>query len=544
MQSASRRVGEFLVERKVLSRDALEDLLEREATCGEPLSKLLMAEGLVSEKDLVAAVAHQVGFPFVDFETRAINPQLERLVPPLPKELAQAHLAVPVDFDGDRLVVAMLDPSDSAAVAAIADATGWAVEPAIAVRSELRKVVSAMTGELLHAPAPASDDLEILLPDDIVDGVPVAPSAVVDPRQADPGEELHVNDLLQRVVDLGGSDLHMTTGIHPSVRVHGDIKALTEFPVLNGSEIRRMLYAILTQKQREKFETDLELDTSHSIPGIGRFRVNVFLQRDSMGAVMRTIPYEIVPLRELGLPDSVEQLAHLPRGLVLVTGPTGSGKSTTLASLVDIINVGKACHIMTVEDPIEFLHNHKAAVVNQREVGEDTHSFASALKHVLRQDPDVILVGEMRDLETIHTALTAAETGHLVFATLHTQDAPQSVDRVIDVFPSHQQQQVRVQLASALQGVVTQQLIPKPGGKGRAVACEVMIATPAIRNLIREGKTHQIYSAMQAGGKYGMQTMDQSLADLVKRGEIDLETAKQRCANEDDLRRLLGGGPA
>jgi twitching motility protein PilT len=353
-------------------------------------------------------------------------------------------------------------------------------------------------------------------------------------------EELHINELLQRQLDLGGSDLHLTTGIEPCVRVHGELKPLTEYPTMNGSEIRRMVYAILTSKQREKFEAELELDTSHAIPGAGRFRLNVFQQRDSVGAVMRAIPYEIVPLDQLGLPGSVAQFAELPRGLLLVTGPTGSGKSTTLASLVDIINRTKPVHIMTVEDPIEFLHKHKTAVVNQREVGEDTHSFAKALKHVLRQDPDVILVGEMRDLETIHTALTAAETGHLVFGTLHTQDAPQSIDRMIDVFPSHQQQQVRVQLASALQGVVTQQLVPKSGAKGRAVAAEVLVATPAVRNLIREGKTHQIYSAMQAGGKFGMQTMDQSLAMHVQSGQITFETAIERCANVEDLRRLSG----
>jgi twitching motility protein PilT len=261
-----------------------------------------------------------------------------------------------------------------------------------------------------------------------------------------------------------------------------------------------------------------------------------------MGAVMRTIPWEIVPLQKLGLPEAVATFADMPRGLVLVCGPTGSGKSTTLASLVDIINSTKPCHIMTVEDPIEFLHQHKMAVVNQREVGEDTHTFAKALKHVLRQDPDVILVGEMRDLETISTALTAAETGHLVFATLHTQDAPQSIDRVIDVFPSHQQQQIRVQLAAALQGVVCQQLVPRSGGRGRAVCSEVLVATPAVRNLIREGKTHQIYSSMQAGGRYGMQTMDQSLAGLVRAGEITMDAAVERCASEDDLRRLASGG--
>jgi twitching motility protein PilT len=330
-------------------------------------------------------------------------------------------------------------------------------------------------------------------------------------------------------------------GVHPSVRIHGDIQPLPEFPVMNGSEIRRMLYAILTQKQRERFEEELELDTSHSVPAMGRFRVNIFLQRDSMGSVMRVIPFQVVPFAELGLPEAVLQFAQLPRGLVLVTGPTGSGKSTTLASLIDVINATRHQHIMTVEDPIEFLHEHKVALINQREVGEDTQSFAKALKHVLRQDPDVILVGEMRDLETISTALTAAETGHLVFATLHTQDAPQSVDRVIDVFPAHQQQQVRVQLASSLQGVVTQQLVPITSGRGRVVSAEVLVATPAVRNLIREGKTHQIYSAMQAGGKYGMQTMDMSLANLVKAGKISMELALEKCANEQDMRRLIGG---
>jgi twitching motility protein PilT len=424
----------------------------------------------------------------------------------------------------------MEDPGNSEAITAIEAATGWQVRPVVAVRTDLRRLITSMypsvTGE--------NDELLIELDDAEAE------------RQRQMGDdalvhELHINDLLERVVDLGGSDLHLTVGIPPSVRVHGDIKPLTEFEEMNGSEIRRMLYGILTQKQREKFENELELDTSHSVPGVGRFRVNIFLQRDSMGAVMRVIPYEIVPFESLGLPEGVIEFSKLPRGLVLVTGPTGSGKSTSLASLVDVINSTRPVHIMTVEDPIEFLHNHKTAVVNQREVGEDTHSFGGALKHVLRQDPDVILVGEMRDLETISTALTAAETGHLVFATLHTQDAPQSVDRVIDVFPSHQQQQIRVQLASALQGVVTQQLVPKIGGKGRVVAAEVLVATAAVRNLIREGKTHQIYSAMQSGGRYGMVTMDQSLAALVRANQISLDSALERCASEADLRRLISG---
>ena len=346
---------------------------------------------------------------------------------------------------------------------------------------------------------------------------------------------------LAQVVELRGSDLHLAVGLPPCARVDGSLRPLEGYQPLNGSEIRRMVFAILTQRQRERFEAELELDTSHSIPGLGRFRVNVFLQRDSVGAVMRVIPNEVVPFESLGLPQSVVQFSQLPRGLVLVCGPTGSGKSTTLASLVDIINTYKSVHIMTVEDPIEFLHTHKRAVVNQREVGEDTQSFAQALKHVLRQDPDVILVGEMRDLETISTALTAAETGHLVFATLHTQDAPQSIDRIIDVFPPHQQQQIRVQLASALQGVVCQQLLQKTGSLGRSVAAEVLVATPGVRNLIREGKTHQIYSAMQAGAQYGMQTMDQSLASLVRSGKVAMGTAVERSSNEDDMRRLVAG---
>ena len=353
-------------------------------------------------------------------------------------------------------------------------------------------------------------------------------------------EPLHIDDCLRRVVELGGSDLHLTAGSPPMIRLRGDLAPLTEWPKLTGVQIREMVYAIITQKQRERFENELELDTSHSIPGVGRFRVNILVQRDSVGSVIRVIPHEIVPLGALGLPDSVGQFGQLTRGLVLVTGPTGSGKSTTLASLVDQINSTKPVHIMTVEDPIEFLHNHKRAVVNQREVGEDTHSFAAALKHVLRQDPDVILVGEMRDLETISTALTAAETGHLVFGTLHTQDAPQTIDRVIDVFPAHQQSQVRVQLATSLQGVVTQQLVPTKGNTGRAVATEILVATPAIRNLVREGKVHQIYSAMQAGARFGMRTMDQSLAELVRTGKVDFEMAQERAANPEDLRRLLG----
>ena len=353
-------------------------------------------------------------------------------------------------------------------------------------------------------------------------------------------DEVGITELLEHVLETGASDLHLTAGAPPVIRLHGILRPLEEHARMVPDQLRRMIYGILTQKQRERLEAELELDLSYALPGKARFRVNVYFQRDAIGAAFRMIPYEIKPIADLGLPPQIADLGRLPRGLVLVTGPTGSGKSTTLASLLDIVNIERACHIMTVEDPIEFLHRHKTAVVNQRELGQDTHSFANALKHVLRQDPDVILVGEMRDLETISTALTAAETGHLVFATLHTQDAPQTIDRVIDVFPAHQQQQVRVQLGATIQGVVTQQLIPTADGAGRVVATEVLVATPAIRNLIREAKVHQIYGAMQSGGRFGMLTMDMSLANLVRAGKITMDMALERCHDPEELSRLLG----
>jgi twitching motility protein PilT len=355
-------------------------------------------------------------------------------------------------------------------------------------------------------------------------------------------DDVDLHALLGVVLDRNASDLHLTSGSRPQIRLNGHLTPLEDFPELTPNVIQRVMYAAITQKQREKFEEVLELDFAYSVPGKARFRVNMYRQRDSVGAAFRLIPFEIKKLEDLGIPPSISNFAMLPRGFVLVTGPTGSGKSTTLASLVDLANRNRRDHIMTVEDPIEFLHTHQSCVVNQREVGEDTHSFANALKHVLRQDPDIILVGEMRDLETISVALTAAETGHLVFATLHTQDAAQTIDRIIDVFPPHQQQQVRVQLAGSLQGVVCQTLARTTDGRGRVVATEVLVATPAIRNLIREGKTHQIYSAMQAGSQHGMHTMDQHLADLVKRGQITFETALEKCHHIEDFNRLTGRG--
>jgi twitching motility protein PilT len=348
-------------------------------------------------------------------------------------------------------------------------------------------------------------------------------------------------DILIEVIQAGASDLHLTVGAPPMVRERGKLRPL-DYPKLTGQDTREIVYSILNNDQRKKLENDWQIDLSYSVPGRARFRVNAYFQRASIGAVMRTIPQDIPAFEDLHLPEVLKDFTRKPRGFVLVTGPTGSGKSTTLASMIDMINEERHEHIMTVEDPIEFLHRHKNCVVNQRELGSDASSFSAALKAALRQDPDVILVGEMRDLETMSTAITAAETGHLVFATLHTQDTAQTIDRIVDSFPPAQQHQVRTQLSIALQGVVTQQLIPTGDGRSRVCACEIMVPTPAVRNLIREGKTHQLYSALQTGGAYGMQTMDAALADLVRGGKITQKVAESRSSTPEELKRLLGQG--
>jgi twitching motility protein PilT len=347
------------------------------------------------------------------------------------------------------------------------------------------------------------------------------------------------SDVLVEVIERNASDLHLTAGAQPMVREHGKLHPL-DYPKLTPQVVREIVYSILTNDQRQRLETDWQVDLAYSIPKKARFRVNAYFQRASVGAAFRLIPQHMPKLGDLGLPPVLEDFTKKPRGFVLVTGPTGSGKSTTLAAMIDLINDGRQEHIMTIEDPIEFLHRHKGCIVNQRELGGDAKSFALALKAALRQDPDVILVGEMRDLETIATALTAAETGHLVFATLHTQDTAQTVDRIVDVFPPEQQHQVRVQLSVALQGIVTQQLLARGDEQGRVCATEVLIPTPGVRNLIREGKTHQIYSALQTGGNVGMQTMDASLAELVRKNLISRKLAESRASAPEELRRLMG----
>jgi twitching motility protein PilT len=346
---------------------------------------------------------------------------------------------------------------------------------------------------------------------------------------------LSIDTLLERVVELGASDLHVTAGSKPAIRLHGHLELLEDFPELNPDATRELVYRITTTEQQKQLEINRQLDFAYGLRGLSRFRVNAFYQRESLAGAFRMIPTEIRSVEELGLPSSLHELTKKPRGLVLVTGPTGSGKSTTLASMIDEINRTRPDHIVTIEDPIEFLHRHKRAIVNQREIGQDATGFADALRGALRQDPDVILLGEMRDLETISTALTAAETGHLVFATLHTQSAPSTIDRIIDVFPAAQQEQVRMQLANTLQGIVTQTLMPKADGQGRVCALEILFLDDAIRNLIRQGKIEQVYSYMQTGTRRGMQTMEQSLLDLIQRNLITIVEAMGRSSRPEAL---------
>jgi twitching motility protein PilT len=372
-------------------------------------------------------------------------------------------------------------------------------------------------------------------------GVPARPeSRPASAVQAGDSGIPHVDDLLRLMIDRGGSDLHITVGSPPGIRQRGEIVPVDGVRPLSQKDTQEMILSLLSEEQRKRFEVELELDFAYSIPGVSRFRANVLQQRNSLGAVFRVIPLRIPTMQELNLPKVCKYLAERPRGLVLVTGPTGSGKSTTLAAMVDHVNETRPLHIITMEDPIEFMHKNKRAYVNQREVGEDTHSFASALKRVLRQDPDVILVGEMRDLETISAAITAAETGHLVFATLHTTGGPETVDRIIDVFPPHQQQQVRMQLSGTLEGVLSQVLLRSTDGKSRVLAMEIMLGIPAISNLIREGKTHQMATIIQGGAQLGMQTLDQHLKTLLQAGKITFEEAIGKAKEPRELAAMVG----
>ncbi len=537
----SDQLARALIEGGYDTQSNLAPLLAEAKSSNQSLAMLLISRGLALPGVVVGALSHLASLPAID--VAAVEPNAEA-VAALPIELAREFGAIPLQFDGNTLAVAFAEPPTHEQVEALAARIGCRVAPVLG-----DPVVICDRLDRDVPPPPPGPESAPAIGSPLVDTSPVPePEQEMSEMERllqagiavpDSNVPLHVDDLLRYAVSVGASDLHLAAGIPGVIRLHGALRQIEGCPVLGNEQIRDMIFGILPASQRERFEAELELDTSHSIAGVGRFRVNVAMQRGTVAAALRPIPHEMPEFESLGLPDAVQSFTELRRGLVLVTGPTGSGKSTTLASLIDIINRTKPLHIVTVEDPIEFLHDHKRSIITQREVGEDTNSFAESLRRVLRQDPDVILVGEMRDLETISTAITAAETGHLVFATLHTQDAPQTVDRIIDVFPTNQQEQIRVMLAATLEGVVTQQLIVNAEGTGRIPCAEVMICTSAIRNLIRQAKSHQIYSLMQVGGSYGMQTMDQGLARLVKEGLISEGIAYDRSANEEDLRNHL-----
>jgi twitching motility protein PilT len=538
----SNRLAQALVQGGYDTDSHLAPLVEESRQTGQSLATILISRNLALPGVVVGALAHLAQLPAVDLAAMTPSPEARTA---MPDGVAQQFEAIGLQFDGNVLAVAFSEPPSQEDVDALASKVGFRINPVLADPTVIAQLLGMEAGAVPPPPGPASHSPLVDPGTPSANGVAVATDvdhllATGLPAEASSGSmPLHIDDLLRYAVAVGASDLHMTASQPAAIRLHGAIRPIEGCPQLGNEQIRDMVFGILPASQRERFEEERELDTSHSINGVGRFRVNVSLQRGTIAAALRPIPHEMPEFDSLGIPDSVRAFTELRRGLVLVTGPTGSGKSTTLASLIDIINRTKPLHIVTVEDPIEFLHDHKRSIITQREIGEDTNSFAEALRRVLRQDPDVILVGELRDLETISTALTAAETGHLVFATLHTQDAPQTIDRVIDVFPTNQQEQIRVMLAATLEGVVTQQLIVTADGTGRVPCSEVLVCTSAIRNLIRQSKTHQIYSLMQVGASFGMQTMDQGLATLVKQGVISEAIAYDRSSNEEDLRNHL-----
>ncbi len=544
----SDRLADALVKGGYETQANLDPLMAEGRSTGHSLAELLISRNVLQAGVVVGALAHLAQVPAVDLAAIDVTSEARAA---MPDDVAGEYGAVPVQVDGDLLSVAFAEPPSEHDLDTLGARVGCRINPVLAdpvivARSLHRNGRPEANGSLAETPTRIPESV----PDPTATGDPVPdevePSAVAErllesglPVPADASTPMHVDDLLRYAVAVGASDLHLTAEQPGAIRLHGAIRQIEGCPNLGNEMIRDMVFGILPASQRERFEAEHELDTSHSIAGVGRFRVNVSLQRGTVAAALRPIPHDMPEFDTLGLPDAIKSFTDLRRGLVLVTGPTGSGKSTTLASLVDIINRTKPLHIVTVEDPIEFLHQHKRSIITQREIGEDTDSFAEALRRVLRQDPDVILVGELRDLETISTALTAAETGHLVFATLHTQDAPQTIDRVIDVFPTNQQEQIRVMLAATLEGVVTQQLIVNTEGTARVPCAEVLMCTSAVRNLIRQSKTHQIYSLMQVGASFGMQTMDQGLARLVKEGLISESIAVDRSSNQEDLRNHL-----
>ncbi|MHB0937427.1 MAG: PilT/PilU family type 4a pilus ATPase [Armatimonadota bacterium] len=521
--ASNETLARALERQQLLPADVLRGLVASAVQQQKWLGEAAAETGALSYEEIARAISLDAKIPLANL--RNISPNLIALSK-FPEEQCRRFSMLPLSMEAGMLSVVMGDPFDEDAKR-IARERGGELVVHVAPMDEVHATITnwylRLSPETLVRPA-----------------APISPETlpIITPNQKDESDTVILEDLLRMMAENKSSDLHLAVGSPPLMRVHGELTPMP-FPVLKPTTLQPLVYSILTDIQITAFERHWELDFSYSLPGVSRFRVNVHKQRGSVGAVFRSIPSETPTLDKLRMPPIVRELTLRPRGLVLVTGPTGSGKSTTLAAMIDEINRTMRTHIVTVEDPIEFLHNNKMSVITQREVGSDTESFSIALRHVLRQDPDVILIGEMRDLETISAALTAAETGHLVFATLHTTSAAQSIDRIVDVFPAHQQDQVRTQLANVLEGILTQTLLQCIDGKGRVCAQEILIGTAAIRTLIRDNKVHQMPSIMQASGKYGMQTLDQCLRQLVFEKKVTIDEAIAKSSNPEDFKALL-----
>jgi twitching motility protein PilT len=520
--SDSEELAKILLSAGVLDRHMLERAKAIQQTQGRWLGSVLVELGAVGPEEIVQVLANHLSLRTIDLTKITFNAAVLNL---LPESMARRFAVVPVSQVDTNLHLAMVNPLDTLARDLIQARTGMRLERLVATERDVRGAIDRFYGQLNRSMRQA------VAP--VLEGQTPAK-----PQETEREEVLHVDDLLRVMVERGASDLHLSVGTPPTLRTDGDLMPLNA-EKLTPTRMNELIYTVLTDDQISQFEETWELDFAYSVRGLSRFRVNVHRQRGTIGSVFRAVPVDPPSLDGLGMPEVLRTFCLRPRGLVLVTGPTGSGKSTTLAAMIREINVSRRRHIVTIEDPIEFLHRNEKSIIIQREVGSDTQGFSVALRHVLRQDPDVILIGEMRDLETIGAALTAAETGHLVLATLHTTSAAQTVDRIVDVFPPHQQEQVRVQLSTVLEGIICQTLLPLADGKGRTCAQEILVASDAIRNLIREAKTHQMPSVLQSGGAEGMQTLDQALKALVQQGKVIPQAAMAVASNPEDFKMFL-----
>jgi twitching motility protein PilT len=518
--SDSEQLADILLKAGVVDRHMLDRASAVQRTQGRWLGSVLVELGVVGPEEIVQVLSNHLGMKAVELDKAVANVEALQL---LPESMARRFGVVPISVMDGCLHAAMVNPLDTLASDLIQARTGMRLEPMVAAERDIRGAIDRLYGHLARSAK---------------GGVPQPAEEKAPARPSEEGEVLHIDDLLRLMAERKASDLHLSIGTPPTLRIDGDLMQLSTEKI-SPAKMNELIYNILTDEQITTFEENWELDFAYSVRGLSRFRVNVHRQRGTIGAVFRSVPVDPPSLDGLHMPEILKVLCGRPRGLVLVTGPTGSGKSTTQAAMIREINVTRRRHIVTIEDPIEFLHRNEKSIIIQREVGSDTKSFSASLRHVLRQDPDVILIGEMRDLETIAAAITAAETGHLVLATLHTTSAAQTIDRIVDVFPPHQQEQIRVQLSTVLEGIVSQTLLPLADGKGRTCAQEVLVANSAIRNLIREGKAHQIPSVLQSGASEGMQGLDQALKVLVRSGKVTPQVAMSVASNPQDFKMFL-----